>query len=437
MHARHRAHFLSALGEDAALIFTHAHHLRNGDAEYRFRGSSDVLYLSGWAQAECALLFRPGADAPFVMFVQARDPKMEVWTGRRPGPEGAMERFGADEAFPWEELADKLPSLLQGYRNLHYRFAEDMDRDRMLVGAIAKARRAARRNGLAVPDAFFDPGRILHELRLVKSSEELDLMQKAADITAEAHCRAMKLTAPGVHEYALEAEIEGHFRRSGGNGPGYTTIVGGGVNATILHYIENQDVLNDGDLVCVDAGCEYGFYTADVTRTWPVSGRFNEDQKALYQVVLDAQIAAIDCVRVGRPVKDVHDVATRVLTEGMVRLGLLEGDAEDPAHIAQLIDDEAHKRFYMHGTSHWLGLDVHDVGAYHQEGESRVLEAGMVLTIEPGLYVAPDDEEAPIAYRGIGIRIEDDVAVTAEGPRVLTSAVPKTVEAVEAMVAGA
>jgi Xaa-Pro aminopeptidase len=427
--AEHRAQFFQSLGEDdAALLFGAPHFLRNGDAEFKYRPDSDVFYLSGWEAPEVALLFRPGADQPFVMFVQDRNPEMEIWTGRRWGTEGAKERFGADEAFPFESLASKLPDMLQGYTNLHYRFAEDGDRDQLLTGAIKAARRKARRNGMAVPDAFIDPSRALHELRLFKGPHEVALMQRAADITADAHIAAMNMTRAGVAEFELESIIDHTFRCGGGTGPGYTTIVGGGVNATILHYIENGAPLADGDLVCVDAGCEYGFYSADVTRTWPVNGQFSEPQRKLYEVVLRAQEEAIAMAVEGNSMRSVHQRAVAVLTEGMVELGLLSGDVND------LIAEETYKKYYMHGTSHWLGLDVHDVGAYYCSGESRPLEPGMVLTVEPGLYVSADDEDAPSEFRGIGIRIEDDVLITKGGNRVLTAAIPKTISEVEAVV---
>ena len=430
-----RGRFLAALGTDAALIFGASKALRNGDAEHRFRQNSDVLYLSAWSDPDCAILLRPGSPAPFVMFVAPRDAATEVWEGRRYGVEGAKALFGADEAYAFDAISKHLPDLLQGYRTLHYRFAEDADRDRLLAGAIAKARKPARRAGLHLPDAFIDPARLLHELRLFKSPLELDVMRAAAAVTAEAHGLAMRATAPGGNECEIEAVIDGTFRRRGGS-PGYTTIVGGGDNATILHYIANDCPLVDGDLLCVDAGCELQGYTADVTRTWPVNGRFTADQAALYQLVLDTEEAAIAQVRPGVTWKQVSDAAIRQLTEGLVRLGFFEGDPGDSALVDTLIQEEKYKRWYMHGLGHWLGLDVHDAGVYIQDGGARPFEPGMVTTIEPGLYVPLDDEQAPARFRGMGIRIEDDVLVTAGDPEVLTAAIPKSIEAVEAWMAG-
>jgi len=432
LYAQHRAALLDALDGDAALLFSPPHPLRNGDAEYRYRQDSDILYLTGWRDPECVVLLRPGAEQPFVMFVQAKDPEREVWTGRRAGPEGAIERYGADTAYEIGDLDEHLPELLQGYRTLHYRFAVDAQRDARVARAVAKARRACRRNGLDVPDAFIDPARVLHELRLHKTAGEVEILRRAATITARAFDQAMGRTAPGVFEYELESHIEHTFRREGGWGPGYTTIVGGGVNATILHYITNDAPLNAGDLVCIDAGCEVDGYTADVTRTWPVDGRFTPAQRELYQAILDVQLGCIEQCRAGGRFLDVHEFAVRGLTVAMVRLGLLDGEPDDEACIDQHIEDETYKRYYMHGTSHWLGLDVHDAGVYNRDGESRPLQAGMVLTVEPGLYIPADDPDAPERFRGVGIRIEDDVLVTDGDPDVLTAAIPKTVEALEA-----
>ena len=437
LHAANRAAFLNALGGDAALIFAAPTRPRNGDADHRYRQSSDLLYLSGWRDPEAVALLRPGADRPFILFVQPRDPELETWTGRRPGPEGAIALYGADAAFSIEQLWTMLPELLQGHRTLHYRFAEDAERDRSLVQAIAGARKLSRKTGLDVPDAFVDPARVLHELRLIKSDSELDILREAARITDAAHREAMRISAPGVFEYELEAAIEGAFRRLGGSGAGCTCIVGGGENATILHYHTNQDILQDGDLVCVDAGGEFDGYTADVTRTWPVNGQFSPIQRKAYEIVLEAQLLAIEACRVGARFLDVHEAATRRLARGMLELGLFAGDPEDEGMVEQIIADGRSKRYYMHGTSHWLGLDVHDAGVYNMDGGSRRLRAGMVLTVEPGLYVPVDDEDAPAALRGLGIRIEDDVVVTDGDPLVLTASIPKSVAEVEAAVGGA
>jgi Xaa-Pro aminopeptidase len=426
--AEHRGRLLKALGRDAAILFAPPHRLRNADTEYRYRQSSDVYYLSGWEDPEAALLFRPGADKPFVMFVQPKDPEREVWTGVRPGPEGAVATWGADEAFPFAELDRKLPELLLGYRTIHYRFGEHSENDEAVSRAIQAARRLARKTRQDVPDTIVDPSKVLHELRLVKTPDELALLRHSAAISKKAHLAAMGMTRPGVHEYELEARIDSIFRSEGGNGAGYTTIVGGGRNATVLHYVRNSDPLRDGDLVCVDAGCEYQYYTTDVTRTWPVSGRFTDAQKALYQLVLDAELAAIESIKPGEPYKIVHDTATRVLVEGMIRLGLLQGEPQ------KALDSESYKRFYMHSTGHWLGLDVHDAGVYNRDGDSRAMDLGMVTTVEPGIYVSANDEQAPAQFRGLGIRIEDDVLVTESGYEVLTQEIPKEIADVEAAV---
>jgi Xaa-Pro aminopeptidase len=433
LHAENRARLLERLGEDeAVLVFSSPEHLRNNDAEYRYRQHSDVLWLTGWCDPECAVLVRKGADQPVVMFVQPKDLEREIWTGRRPGPRGAEQLYGADAAFDFGELTETLPGMLQGVRTLHYRFADSADHDRMLMRAISKARRAARRSGLDVPVIFADPELVLHDLRLRKTDAEMAILRHAAAITAEAHISAMAATAAGVYEYEIEALIDSTFRRRGGWGAGYTTIVGGGDNATILHYIVNNAELNAGTLVCVDAGCEVDGYTADVTRTWPVDGVFTPAQRELYQAVLDAEEAAIEACQVGTTHHEIHQLTTRLLTQSMCRLGLLEGDADDADDVDRLIEAGEQKRYFMHGTGHWLGLDVHDVGAYAGGGTSTVLAAGMVLTIEPGIYVGAHDARAPERFRGIGIRIEDDILVSDDGPVNLTEAIPKSIGAVEA-----
>lgn len=412
----------------AALFFAPHHHLRNGDAEYPYRQSSDILYLTGWEDPDMALLIRPHSEKKVIMFVQAKDPKMEIWTGIRPGIEGAKTCFGADDAFHFSDLKKQLPNLLLGIDVLHYRFAENADMDGLLLSSIATGRKVGKGNGMSVPEIFCDPALILHRQRLVKTESELNIIRKAAQITAKAHQAAMKMTKAGVFEYQLDAKISYIFRSEGGNGPGYTTIVGGGANAVILHYITNDAPLKEGELVCVDAGCEYEYYTADVTRAWPVNGTFSEAQKEIYLAVLEAEDKAIQAVKPGVRFMDIHHVAVRSLTESMVNLGILSGEIES------LIADKAYRKYYMHGTSHWLGMDVHDVGPYVAEKESIPLEVGMLFTIEPGLYFGADDESVPEKYRGIGIRIEDDILVTENGHENLTLMIPKKIEDIEAIV---
>ncbi len=427
--AHHRQRLLERLGADeAVLLFGAPHPLRNGDSEFRYRPDSDVYWLTGWEQSDCAVFLRPG-EAPFTLFVQPKDKERETWTGRRPGPEGARERFGADAAFPIEKVADELVRLLQGVRTLHYAFGRDHDNDLLLLGAIQRAQKAARKTFLDTPDGFIGPARLLHDLRLIKGPDEIAVMREAARITGEAHRAAMKEARPGRNEREIEALIEWTFRREGGNGPGYGTIVAGGPNACILHYIENKDVLLDGDLLLIDAGCEYELYTGDVTRTFPVGGKFTEPQRRVYEHVLAAQEASFAFARAGQPYRAMHDASVRRLTEGMIDLGLLQGPVDDR------IADDSYRKYYMHGTGHWLGLDVHDAGAYVRGNTSRPLVAGNIVTVEPGLYIAPDDMDAPRELRGIGIRIEDDLLITDGEPENLTRDIPKTVSEIEAFCA--
>ena len=424
--AQHRQMLLDHLADDeAVLLFGSPHHLRNGDAEFRYRPSSDLYWLTGWPDPDVALLVRHG-EAPFTLFVQPKNAEMEVWTGYRPGPEGAVEDYGMDAAFDIEELPDKLIEALQGISVLHHAWAEDADNDSLLAAVLKKAARKARKSKQATPLTFHHPTRLLHELRLKKTDAEVAVMREAARVTALAHIAAMEAAAPGVGEWEIDALLTYTYRREGGEGSGYTNIVAGGENACILHYIKNDQPLEDGDLLLIDSGGEVGFYTADVTRTFPVNGRFTAPQRKVYEIVLDAQLQSIDVARAGRSYSEMHEVATRRLVEGMIELGLLEGDVDE------LIEESAHKKYYMHGTGHWLGLDVHDVGLYVKDGESRPLEPGMIVTVEPGLYIPIDDEDAPEQYRGIGVRIEDDVLVTDGEPDVLTADIPKTIEEVEA-----
>ncbi len=422
----HRRALLDALAPDEAVIlFSAPTCRRNGDSDHRYRPDSDLYWATGWEEPDSAAFLRPGEE-PFTLFVPPRDAERELWDGPRAGPEGAMERFGADRAFPIDALPDELHRLLQGVSRLHHAFAEDPDRDALIMGAIARCRKAARRNGRSVPETFHHPSLLLHELRLRKNDAEIARLREAGRITALAHRRAMAATRPGAFEYTVEAVLVQAFVEAGSTGPGYTPIVAAGDHANVLHYVRNRGPLPDGALLLVDAGCEVGWYTADVTRTWPINGRFTAAQRDVYHWVLAAQRAGIDACRAGRPWSDVHEAARAVLAEGMVALGLLEGPWEDR------VEDGSYKRWFPHGTSHWLGLDVHDVGAYGRGGRIRELEPGMVLTVEPGLYIPASAEDAPEALRGIGIRIEDDVRITDGDPDVLTAAAPKTPDDVEA-----
>ncbi len=425
--AARRDAFMQALGPRAvAVVRSLPERLRNGDAFHPFRQHSDLLYLTGFVEPDTTLVLRPGAETErVVMFVRPRDAEMEMWEGKRAGVEGVKEHYGADAAYPASELRTRLWDLIGNFDELHYGLGVDEDMDLMVASAIARLRRTEKK-GKRPPHAVIDPRVALHEQRLHKRPEELAALRKASAITSDAHVLAMAAGKPGAFEHELEALINYTFRRRGSQGPGYATIVGAGENATILHYIENRCAIADGDLVLVDAGCEYHHYTADITRTWPANGKFTPAQRKIYELVLATQKSAIELVKPGATLDEIHDHCVRMLTEGMIALGLLTGTADER------IADSAYKKFYMHGTSHWLGLDVHDVGAYTRDGKPRPLEPGMVITIEPGCYVAADAPDVPDEFRGIGVRIEDDVAVTETGHEVLTAACPKEIEAIEA-----
>jgi Xaa-Pro aminopeptidase len=402
---------------------------RSNDTQYRFRQDSDFFYLTGFEEPESIAVIAPSQEKRYTLFVRPRDPEREVWDGPRAGVEGAVKDYGADAAYPVEEFEEKLGDILNGATNLYYRIAGGNDElDEIILRRIRRMR-ALGRKGIAAPQAIVDIGSITHELRLFKTEEEIEIMQRAADIAAEAHREAMKQARPGMKEYEIEALIEYVFRRNGANAPAYTSIVGTGANATVLHYVNNNATLREGDLLLVDAGAEYKGYASDITRTFPVGGRFTPAQRDIYNLVLEAQTACIEMVRPGKSIDDLHNRSVEILTEGMVRLGLLQGDVEE------LIKEEKYKQFYMHRLGHYLGIDVHDVGRYHLQGESRRLEPGMITTIEPGLYIAPDTKEIPEKYLGIGVRIEDDVLVTQNGPRVLSKNAPKQLEEIEELTA--
>lgn len=439
--AARRQRLCDQLGHNAiALLQASTLKVRNRDAEYPFRQHSDFLYLTGFNEPEAVAAFIPGREeGEFVLFCLEKDPTAERWTGIRAGTEGAIETYGADQAFLLAEIDKKLPELMTGRDEIHYSMGHDADWDQRVIGWLNTQRRKAR-TGLIPPNKLVGLDKPLHDLRLFKSEEELAMMQHAANTAARAHTLAMQTCEPGKFEFEIEAELLREFRRDGME-PAYTSIVGGGANACILHYIENRAELKAGDLLLIDAGGEHHGYASDITRTFPVSGQFSEPQKQLYQLVLDAQLAAIAAVKPGNTWDDPHQAALRVLVAGMVELGILEGEVDELVKDPEPVDGEekppeaAYKQFFMHKTGHWLGLDVHDVGDYKRGEEWRTLEPGMVLTVEPGLYISPADN-VDEQWWNIGIRIEDDVVVTADGCRVLTAGVVKGIDEIEALMAG-
>ncbi|MGK2915188.1 MAG: Xaa-Pro aminopeptidase [Porticoccaceae bacterium] len=430
-YARRRRDLMAMIGgESIAIVTAAAEKPRSRDTYFAYRQDSDFHYLCGFSEPGAALVLIPDhKDGKFILFCRERDRAREIWDGYRAGPEGAREVHGADDAYPISDIDDILPGLIEGRERVYYAVGKDQEFDRHLMTWVNNIRARAR-TGAVPPSEFVDLDHLLHEMRLFKTAAELKLMRKAGEISARAHRRAMRVARPGLHEYQLQAEIEHEFAAAGARFPAYNSIVGGGANGCILHYVENSAVLQDGDLVLIDAGCEYQGYAADITRTFPVNGKFSPQQKALYEVVLAAQLAAIDAVRAGNPWNAPHDATVAVITEGLVELGLLKGK------VSELIKKGAYTEFYMHRAGHWLGMDVHDVGDYKIDNEWRMLEPGMVLTVEPGIYVAPDNKKVGKKWRGIGIRIEDDVVITRKGVEVLTAAVPKTVADIQALMAG-
>ncbi len=424
--AERRDALRSLMGRGVALIPTAPARVRNRDSEYSYRFDSYFYYLSGFQEPESVLVLIAGDAPKSILFCRGRDPARELWDGVRSGPEGVKAALGFDEAYPIETLDDKMPALLANQPVLHYAPGSDPAWDARVMAWLNEVRLQARA-GVAAPTEIRDLRTPLDEMRLVKDDSELAVMRRAAAISATAHERAMRATRPGRSEYEIEAELLYEFRRRGSQYPAYTPIVAGGANACILHYRENSARLAEGELLLIDAGCELDGYASDVTRTFPVSGKFSRAQKDLYELVLAAQSAAIAAVKPGNRWDEPHNAAVRTLALGFVDLGLCAGPVE------QVIQTEDYRRFYMHRTGHWLGLDVHDVGEYKTGGEWRRLEAGMTLTVEPGCYVRPA-EGVPEAFWNIGVRIEDDVAVTASGCEVLTAGAPKTVRELEALV---
>ncbi|WP_151974955.1 Xaa-Pro aminopeptidase [Acinetobacter junii] len=426
-----RDHLAQKMGANSvAIIATRAEMYRNRDADYKYRADSSFYYLTGFAEPEAVAVletFAEGEMYRYSLFCRERNREMEIWNGYRAGVEGAVEIYGADEAFAIDLLDQEIIAKLLNKDRLYFRIGHQAEFDARVSQWIQKAD-AQQRRGSTSPAEVIQLDRLIDEMRLKKSAQEIELMQIASNISADAHTRAMQSVKPEMMEYALEAELNYIFGKHGCV-PAYNSIVGGGENACILHYVENNKPLKDGDLVLIDAACEYEFYASDITRTFPVNGKFSPEQKALYNIVLDAQLAAIDATRIGNHYKYPHEVAVKILTQGLVELGLLSSNVDE------LVESEAFRQFFMHGTGHWLGMDVHDVGAYKHGEDWRAYEAGMVVTVEPGLYIAPDDETVDVKWRGIGIRIEDDIVVTENGPLVLTKNVVKTVEEIEQLMA--
>jgi Xaa-Pro aminopeptidase len=429
--ARRRRQLMRLIGEEGIAIVPAApERVRNNDNPYPYRQDSDFHYLTGFPEPEAVLALIPGrAHGEAILFCRERDPEREAWDGARAGPEGAVRSYGMDDAFPIGDIDDILPGLIEGRSRVYYHFGRDTEFDLKLIGWVNRVRSQIKR-GARAPHEFVSLGHLLHDLRLYKTRAELRLMRRAAKIAAEAHLRAMRTVRPGMNEHEIEAELLHEFRRHGAV-PSYPPIVAGGANACVLHYRANDAALRDGDLLLIDAGAEYQCYASDITRTFPINGRFRTEQRALYEIVLAAQQAAIAEIRPGRPFGAYHDAAVRTLTAGLIRLGLLEGS------LAHNLRTEAYRRFYMHKTGHWLGLDVHDVGDYRIDGEFRELEPGMVVTVEPGVYIAANAKGVAAKWRGIGIRIEDDVVVTRDGAEILTLEVPRATDEIEALMAEA
>ncbi|MBM3110832.1 Xaa-Pro aminopeptidase [Pseudomonas sp. P66] len=431
-YARRRKALMAQMEPNSiAILPAAAVAIRNRDVEHVYRQDSDFQYLSGFPEPEAVIALIPGREhGEYVLFCRERNPERELWDGLRAGQEGAVRDFGADDAFPITDIDDILPGLIEGRDRVYSAMGSNPEFDRHLMEWINVIRSKARL-GAQPPNEFVALDHLLHDMRLYKSAAEVKVMREAAAISARAHVRAMQACRAGLREYSLEAELDYEFRKGGAKMPAYGSIVAAGRNSCILHYQENDALLKDGDLVLIDAGCEIDCYASDITRTFPVSGQFSPEQKAIYELVLKAQEAAVAVIAPGKHWNHAHEATVQVITEGLVALGLLKGSVE------ALIESEAYRAFYMHRAGHWLGMDVHDVGEYKVGGQWRVLEPGMALTVEPGIYIGADNQSVAKKWRGIGVRIEDDVVVTKQGCEILTSGVPKTVAEIEALMAAA
>ncbi|MGD8429061.1 MAG: aminopeptidase P N-terminal domain-containing protein [Ectothiorhodospiraceae bacterium] len=428
--ARRRGELMRMIGDDGIAIVPAApERRRNRDVFHPYRQDSDFQYLTGFGEPEAVAVFAPGrSHGEYLLFCRERHPERETWDGPIVGQERAVSEYGADDAFPIADIDEILPGLIEGRRRVYYTMGTDPEFDHRVIAWVNHVRENVR-SGARAPAEYVSLEHLLHEMRLVKSAGEIAVMRRAAQVSAAAHRRAMEVCRPGMREHEIEAEFQAAFRRADG-WAAYPPIVGGGANGCVLHYIRNGDELRDGDLLLIDAGVELDCYASDITRTFPVNGRFSAEQRGVYEVVLAAQQAAIEAVGPGAHWNRPHEVATDVLVDGMIELGLLQGDRE------AIIENGDYRRFFMHRTGHWLGMDVHDVGDYKVDGEWRLLEPGMVLTVEPGLYIAPGAEGVDERFHGIGVRIEDDVAVTRDGHEVLSMDAPKAIDDIESIMAG-
>ena len=423
--AERRQKVMQAIGKGGMMILPAApEYIRSGDTDYLYRQNSDFYYLTGFKEPSAVLVLIPGrAEGDYVLFNRPRDPKMEVWVGPRAGQDGACKDFGAKQSFPIEALDEKMLELLSNCQRVYYPVGANQAFDQQVMTWTNKTR-AQVRSGVSAPSEFIHSGDVLHEMRLRKDADEIALMRKATQISAKAHVKAMQICKPGMMEYELQAELLAEFCRNGSYPPAYPSIVGAGANSCVLHYVDNNAAMKDGDLVLIDAGGEYEYYTSDITRTFPVNGRFSAEQRAIYELVLQIQLAVIAKVKPGVLWPVLQETAIQVMTEGLLRLGILQGD------LKQLLAEKAYFQFYMHNIGHWLGLDTHDVGKYRIGTEWRQLEPGIVHTVEPGIYIRPD-ASVDKKWWNIGVRIEDDILVTANGCEVLTKDVPKQVEEIE------
>jgi len=426
--ARRRRELMDLMGNNSIAILPSAKEVvRSRDTNYSFRQDSDFHYLTGFPEPDSVLVLLPGREqAEYVMFCREKDIKMETWHGRREGPMGAKKHYGCNDAFPIDDINDILPGLMEGRDRIYYEFGNHSEFDNSIMGWI-NVLRSQVKMGAQPPGELIDLNYILHDMRLIKSKAEIKVMQKVAEISADAHIAAMQVCQPGMNELRIESELKYQFANQGARCEAYSSIVAGGENACILHYVENNAELKDGELLLIDAGGELEGYAADISRTFPINGKYSNAQKEAYDWVLKANIAGIKAAKPGNPWSAPHDAAVKVLTQGLVSMGILEGD------IKVLVDEEAYKPYYMHKTGHWLGLDVHDVGDYLQEKEPRQLAEGMVLTVEPALYFTPKTKGLDKKWWGIGIRIEDDILITAKSNKNLTNKVPKTIKEIEAI----